>query len=266
MKEFKKFYPLLLTFLLLILNTSCGHSEYYENGYKSGVSHGQSDVRDVKRVTDSSKYKYMSSSDFNADVAYEMMKRTNVWRLDDSHEAEFRNGFKDGYKKGVKEELAGNEEKSSNHESSHSSTHSKSDSDDSGITFLQWIIIIVITAPIITWLGFGKSENDSNSTSESRNKDSFLVKPWKSLLLVLFVFLFYFTMVGLYHLQVNNWSTYILDIMSIIALYSAYENAKNWKTYAGSSFLCGLVKILSTIFALMIICDFFINLYRRFLS
>lgn len=145
--EPKKVILVILPLLLLSILSSCGHSEYYENGYKTGISHAESDVRNIKRITDSSKHKYISNDDFDADEAYLMYKNSVVWGLDESHESDYRSGFIDGYETGVENELGG---KSSN------SGESKS----GGFKFWYWIVIIVVILCI-----FGSREDNKDSSS-----------------------------------------------------------------------------------------------------
>lgn len=252
----------LIPLLFLTLLSSCGHSEYYDNGYKSGYSHGQSDVREVLRITDQSKHKYASSSDFNANTAYEMMKQTTVWGLDESHESEFRSGFVDGYKKGVKDQLDGKESKISTSHSD-SSSQSNKEFNDTGIKRWQWIILIIVTAPIIQWLGVLENINDVKSESKVEIK---LVQPWKSFLVIIFVVICYIVMASIFDFRVNNWSTYFMDILYVIALWSAYKNTTIWTQNYGKSFLTIITKFLSAILLIIFGLDFCINLYHYILE
>lgn len=277
MKKLKSFI-LLIPMVLLLLLCSCGHSKYYENGYKSGLSQGKSDVNSVTRITESSKHKYIGSSDFDAEDAYEMKKQTTVWGLDESHESEWRDGFIAGYNKGVSEQLGGKSDDSSNSDSSDSSSFFSKSSDETGISFWQWLLILIITGPIVYWLG-GKafSENKvedggdekgdegelkDNMPSENKDVKLILVNPWKSLLLIIFVFLFYSVMETEFDLRVNNWSTYILLMLSIVAMIIAYVNAKIWSNQKGSRFFCGIIRFLAVIFALLYAFCFCLYLYH----
>ena len=255
----KRIILYLSSLLILIFLSSCGNSEYYDKGYKSGYSHGQSDVRNVLRITEPSKHGYISSGDFDAYTAYDLLNQSPIWGPDESYEYEWKNGFIDGYNDGVKEQLK-ERGLSTTNSKSHSSSTSHSNS-ETGIKWWQWIIIFIVTSPILNWLGV--FENEGNEEGKEK-KPVILVNPWKSFFVVIFALIYLIIIYAIFNLRVNNWSTYFVDLQIILALSSAYKNSKIWTLNYGKSFLCAITKFLSVVFIIYMSCNFFINLYTFF--
>lgn len=251
----------ILAFFALIFLGSFSNTEYYNKGYKQGYSKGVSAVKDLRRVTDKSEQKYITSDVMHyisAETVYEMMTDSPTWNLDEEYEPEYKSGFIKGYNDGIEDELRGTKR------TGDSSTTYGSGSQGNGMSFWQWVIVLVIIVPIVSWLGFGADSSDDTKSEEVNSQEPTLVNPWKSLLLVLFVFVFNIMITGIFDLGEKDWSIYIVEIISLMLLYSANENAKNWKKYNGAAFFCGLVRVLSVILSLMVVLLLIVNLYSRF--
>lgn len=245
-----KWLPILTTVLLIILG-GCGKSECYENGYESGVSHGEAAVRRVMRITNANDQRFMDSGDFDAESAYvtEMQSMVQA-RLDGKDEEDFRDGFIDGYEDGVDNQLkSAGKTSSASHKSSTSQTKSYTSSSNSGINFWRWCVIVVVSFILFSMLG--ATELDKKIT----------VGLWKSFLLIIITFIGCVALGVTYNCNYNNWSLYILFILALILNGNAIGNARAKAKTEGKSFFGGLIIVLGYILAILYVWNIIRALY-----
>lgn len=276
--KLKNILKVIISLLGVCLLGGCGgngaHSDIYQKGYSSGYDHGQSDVKHVKKLMDSSEYGLIDSNQFSASSAYQLWKGSLAsFHFEGREEDEYRSGWIAGYNDGVDSQLEGSKRRGSSYSDSYGSNSSSKDR-KTGVNFWQWCIVLVIVFMVVGYLSPddkpSKTQKQSNSTEfndvteNSGQSTIVVVNPWKSLLLLIFAVVFSLIMFSIFTLTESDKSFYAVDFITFMMTCFAFDNVNKYRRNIRKDFLSGFVKVLAILFMILIAFSFIGNLLMFF--